>query len=86
MFTIPSHSIVPGQYDLMQTLIDWDRALQGVNSIMAREIVSDKHNMYMIADITIRHNVYSIGYPMSNTPQSFTDVPGPCLFYERTRS
>ena len=86
MFTIPSHSIVTGQYDLMQTLIDWDRALQGVNSIMAREIVSDKHNMYMIADITIRHNVYSIGYPMSNTPLSFTDVPGPCLFYERTRS
>ena len=86
MFTIPSHSIVPGQYDLMQMLIDWDRALQGVNSIMAREIVSDKHNMYMIADITIRHNVYSIGYPMSNTPLSFTDVPGPCLFYERTRS
>ena len=39
MFTIPSHSIVPGQYDLMQTLIDWDTALQGVNSIMAREIV-----------------------------------------------
>ena len=80
MFTIPSHSIVPGQYDLMQTLIDWDTALQGVNSIMAREIVSDKHNMYMIADITIRHNVYSIGYPMSNTPQSFTDVPGPAYF------
>ena len=80
MFTIPSHSIVPGQYDLMQTLIDWDTALRGVNSIMAREIVSDKHNMYMIADITIRHNVYSIGYPMSNTPLSFTDVPGPAYF------
>ena len=80
MFTIPSHSIVPGQYDLMQMLIDWDTALQGVNSIMAREIVSDKHNMYMIADITIRHNVYSIGYPMSNTPLSFTDVPGPAYF------
>ena len=80
MFTIPTHSIVPGQYDLMQTLIDWDTALRGVNSIMAREIVSDKHNMYMIADITIRHNVYSIGYPMSNTPLSFTDVPGPAYF------
>ena len=80
MFTIPSHSIVPGQYDLMQTLIDWDIALQGVNSIMAREIVSDKHNMYMIADITIRFNAYSIGYPMSNTPLRFTDVPGPAYF------
>ena len=80
MFTIPSHSIVSGQYDLMQMLIDWDTALRGVNSIMAREIVSDKHNMYMIADITIRHNVYSIGYPMSNTPLSFTDVPGPAYF------
>ena len=80
MFTIPTHSIVPGQYDLMQTLIDWDTALQGVNSIMAREIVSDKHNMYMIADITIRFNAYSIGYPMSNTPLRFTDVPGPAYF------
>jgi len=80
MFTIPSHSILPGQYDLMQAMLDWDKALQGVNSIMAREIVSDKHNMYMIADITIRHNVYSIGYPMSNTPLRFTDVPGPDYF------
>ncbi|MFT4537503.1 MAG: hypothetical protein ACI9P5_004888 [Saprospiraceae bacterium] len=80
MFTIPSHSIVPGQYDLMQAMLDWDKALQGVNSIMARDIVSDKHNMYMIADITIRHNVYSIGYPMSNTPLNFTDVPGPAYF------
>lgn len=80
MFTIPSHSIVPGQYDLQQALLDWDAALQGVNSIMAREIVSDKHNMYMIADITIRHNVYSVGYPMSNTPLRFTDVPGPAYF------
>ena len=51
MFTIPSHSIVPGQYDLMQAMLDWDAALQGVNSVMAREIISDKHNMYMIADI-----------------------------------
>jgi hypothetical protein len=80
MFTIPSHSIVPGQYDLMQAMLDWDAALQGVNSIMARQIISDKHNMYMIADITIRHNVYSIGYPMSNTPLRFTDVPGPAYF------
>ena len=80
MFTIPSHSIVPGQYDLMQAMLDWDAALQGVNSIMARQIIPDKHNMYMIADITVRHNVYSIGYPMSNTPLRFTDVPGPAYF------
>lgn len=80
MFSIPSHSIVAGQYDLRQALLDWDAALQGVNSIMAREIVSDKHNMYMIADITIRHNVYSIGYPMSNTPLNYTNVPGPAYF------
>ena len=80
MFTIPSHSIIAGQYDLMQTLIDWDTALQGVNSIMAREIVSDKHNMYMIADITIRHHAYSIGYPMSNTTLRYTNVPGPAYF------
>ena len=80
MFTIPSHSIIAGQYDLMQTLLDWDTALQGVNSIMAREIVSDKHNMYMIADITIRHHAYSIGYPMSNTTLRYTNVPGPAYF------
>ncbi|MDB4325425.1 T9SS type A sorting domain-containing protein, partial [Flavobacteriaceae bacterium] len=80
MFTIPSHSIIAGQYDLMQTLLDWDTALQGVNSIMAREIVSDKHNMYMIADITIRHHAYSIGYPMSNSTLRYTNVPGPAYF------
>jgi hypothetical protein len=82
MFTIPSHSVIPGQYDIAQALLDWDAALQGVNSIMAREIVPDKHNMYMIADITIRHNVYSIGYPMSNTPLTYTNVPGPTYFLD----
>ncbi len=82
MYTIPKHSIVPGEYDLMQTLLDWDAAAQGVNSIMARQIIPDKHNIYMIADITIRHNVYSIGYPMSNTPLRFTDVPGPAYFID----
>lgn len=80
MFTIPKHSIVSGQYDLRQAMLDWDSALQGVNSIMAREIIPDKHNMYMIADITIRHNVYSIGYPMSNTPLNFNNIPGPAYF------
>lgn len=80
MFTIPSHTIDPVEYDLMQAMLDWDKALQGVNSIMSRQIISDKHNMYMIADITIRHNVYSIGYPMSNTPLRFTDIPGPAYF------
>ena len=82
MYTIPKHSIVPGEYDLMQALQDWDAALQGVNSIMARQIIPDKHNMYMIADITIRHNVYSIGYPMSNTPLTYTNVPGPAYFID----
>ncbi len=80
MYTIPKHSIVPGQYDLMQAMRDWDTALQGVNSIMARQIIPDKHNMYMIADITIRHNVYSIGYPMSNTPLNYSNTPGPAYF------
>jgi hypothetical protein len=80
MYTIPKHSIVPGQYDLMQAMLDWDSALQGINSIMARQIIPDKHNMYMIADITIRHNVYSIGYPMSNTPLNYASVPGPAYF------
>lgn len=82
MYTIPKHSIVPGEFNLMQTLLDWDAAAQAINSIMARQIIPDKHNIYMIADITIRHNVYSIGYPMSNTPQRFTDVPGPSYFID----
>jgi hypothetical protein len=80
MYTIPKHSIVPGQYDLKKTLKDWDLALQAVNSIMARQIIPDKHNMYMIADVDIRFGAYSIGYPMSNTPLRYTDVPGPAYF------
>lgn len=82
MYTIPKHSIIPGQYDLMQSLLDWDAALQGVNSIMAREIIPDKHNMYMIADVIIRGDAFSIGYPMSNTPLAYTDVPGPAYFID----
>lgn len=80
MYTIPKHSIVPGQYDLKQTLTDWETALRGVNSILARQIIPDKHNMYMIADLDIRTGVYSIGYPMSNTPLNYQDVPGPAYF------
>lgn len=80
MFTIPKHSIVPGQYDLMQAMLDWETAVRGVNSILARQIIPDKHNMYMIADIDIRFGAYSIGYPMSNTPLNYTNVPGPAYF------
>ena len=80
MFTIPKHSIVPGQYDLMQNMLDWEAAVRGVNSILARQIIPDKHNMYMIADVDIRVGVYSIGYPMSNTPLNYTNVPGPAYF------
>lgn len=80
MFTIPKHAIVPGQYDLMQAMLDWESAVRGVNSILARQIIPDKHNMYMIADIDIRFGAYSIGYPMSNTPLNYTDVPGPAYF------
>ena len=80
MFTIPRHSIVPGQYDLRQAMLDWETAVRGVNSILARQIIPDKHNMYMIADIDIRYGAYSIGYPMSNTPLRYTDVPGPAYF------
>ncbi len=80
MYTIPKHSIVAGAYDLKQTLQDWETALRGVNSILARQIVPDKHNMYMIADVDIRFGAYSIGYPMSNTPLDYSDVPGPAYF------
>lgn len=80
MFTIPKHSIVSGQYDLKQAMLDWEMAFRGVNSIMARQIIPDKHNMYMIADLDIRYGAYSIGYPMSNTPLNYTDVPGPAYF------
>jgi hypothetical protein len=80
MFTIPKHSIVPGQYNLMQAMQDWESALRGMNSILARQIIPDKHNMYMIADVDIRAGVYSIGYPMSNTTLNYTNVPGPVYF------
>ena len=82
MFTVPSHSIVPGQYDLMQNLLDWDKAIQGVNSIMGRQIIPDKHDMYMITDIKTRFGFYSIGYPMSNSERSFTANPGPVYFFD----
>src|SRR5687768_5640358 len=80
MFTIPKHSIIPGQHDLRQAMLDWEMAVRSVNSILARQIIPDKHNMYMIADVDIRYGAYSIGYPMSNTPLRYTDVPGPAYF------
>jgi hypothetical protein len=80
MYTIPKHSIVPGEHDLRQNMLDWDVALQAINSIMARQIVPDKHNMYMIADVDIRGVAYSVGYPMSNSPLMYTNVPGIAYF------
>lgn len=80
MFTIPKHAIVQGQYELKQAMLDWETAFRGVNSILARQIIPDKHNMYMIADVDIRYGAYSIGYPMSNTPLNYSDVPGPAYF------
>lgn len=82
MYTIPKHSIVPGQYDLKQAMLDWESAVRGVNSILARQIIPDKHNMYMIADLDIRFGAYSIGYPMSNTPLNYNNVPGPAYFID----
>jgi len=82
MYTIPKHSIVPGQFDLMQTLQDWETAVRGINSIMARQIIPDKHNLYMIADVTIRGDAYFPGYPMSNTPLNYFNVPGPAYFID----
>ncbi len=80
MYTIPKHSIIPGQFDLMQTLQDWETALRGINSIMARQIIPDKHNLYMIADVTIRGGSYFPGYPMSNSQLNYLNVPGPAYF------
>lgn len=80
MYTIPKHSIIPDQHNLIQTLQEWETAVRGVNSIMARQIIPDKHNMYMIADVMIRSGAYSIGYPMSNTPLDYFNVPGPAYF------
>ena len=82
MWTIPKHSIVPGQHDLMQAMLDWDTALQAINTIMGRELVSDKHDLYLIADVLIRGGAYSIGYPMSNTPLNYTQVPGSVYFID----
>ncbi len=82
MYTIPKHSIVAGQYDLMQTLQDWDVALQGINTILGRQIVPEKHDVYMIADVLIRGGAYSIGYPMSNTPVNYNNVPGSVYFID----
>ena len=82
MYTIPKHSIIPGQYDLIQTLQDWETAVRGINSIMARQIIPDKHTMYMIADVTIRGSAYFPGYPMSNTPLDYFNVPGPAYFID----
>jgi hypothetical protein len=80
MFTILTQSIEPGQHDLMQALLDWDAAIQGINSIMARQIIPDKHDMYMIADVIIRGGSFSVGYPMSNTHLSDPGYSGPAFF------
>lgn len=82
MYTIPKHSIVAGEYDLMQSLKDWDLALQAINSILNRQIIPDKHDVYMITDVLIRGGAYSIGYPMSNTPINYSNVPGNVYFID----
>lgn len=80
MFTIPRHTIDPSEYDLIHAMVDWETAVRGINSIIARQIIPDKHSMYMISDIDIRFEAYSIGYPMSNTPQNYIDLQSPAYF------
>lgn len=80
MYSVPSHSIVSSPDELESALHDWETALRGVNSVMARQIVPDKHSMYMIADLTIRSGAFSIGYPMSNDALDFINTPGPAFF------
>ena len=82
MYTIPKHSIVPGEYDLKQTLLDWDVALQAINTILGRQPIGDKHDVYMISDLLIRGGAYSIGYPMSNSQINYSSVPGPANFID----
>jgi hypothetical protein len=80
MYTVPKHSIIPGANDLQQTLQDWETALRGLNSVMARDIIPDKHTMYMICDLMIRGDAFSIGYPLSNSQFDYIDVPGTVFF------
>ncbi len=82
MYTIPKHSIVPGQFDLRQALEDWDTALQAINTILGRQAIGDKHDVYMISDLLIRGGAYSIGYPMSNNQINYSEVPGPVNFID----
>ncbi len=76
MYTIPKHNIVPGAYDLRQTLVDWDSSIKAINYILGRPVTADKHDFYLINDVIIRGGAYSIGYPMSNSPITFSNVPG----------
>ncbi len=82
MYTIPKVTITPGKYDLKKALQDWDTSVKAVNSILVRAIIPDKHTMYMIADLDIRHSGNSIGYPMSNTPLYRTSSVGPTYFID----
>lgn len=82
MYTVPKHSIIPGQFNLQQTLMQWDSALMAINRIGGRQKISDKHDLYMIVDELIRGGAYSIGYPMSNDQVDYSVVPGPVSFID----
>ncbi len=82
MYTIPTHSIVPGEHDLRQAMLDWDVTLRAINSILGRDTITDKHLLYMISDVDIRGGAYSMGYPMSNHAISYKSVPGPTNFID----
>ena len=76
MYTIPRHNIVPGAYDLRQTLADWDTGIKAINYILGRPATADKHDFYLINDVFIRGGAFSIGYPMSNSAINFASIPG----------
>lgn len=80
MYTVPVHTIEDAPDELMANLQNWETALRGVNSILAREIIPDKHTMYMISDLIIRAPAFSIGYPMSNSPLDYIDPNAPAYF------
>lgn len=86
MFTVPKHALVKGKYDLKQSLLDWDKFLQAINEVLYRQTIPDKHDVYVMLDLDQRASVYSLGYPMINTPIKYDDIPGHPNFFDGPKS
>ena len=80
MFTVPSRWVRNMSFDELDEIVEaHDENILVASRYVGKQTPRTKANLYMISDIQIRANVFSIGYPQSNYTGFTSNEPRPPL-------